>query len=65
VKFDQVFSHLDNSQEKIFQDIRKLVQSALDGFNLTVLAYGQTGSGKSYTMHGSHEQLGVIPRLFQ
>lgn len=65
VKFDQVFSPLDNSQERVFQELRSLVQSALDGSSLTVLAYGQTGSGKSYTMHGSHEQLGIVPRLFQ
>lgn len=28
----------------------------------TVFAYGQTASGKTYTMMGSKDYLGVIPR---
>ena len=35
----------------------------------TIFAYGQTASGKTYTMMGSEDYLGVIPRaihdLFQ
>ncbi|MED6256526.1 Kinesin-like protein kif13b [Ataeniobius toweri] len=33
------------------------------GYNACIFAYGQTGSGKSYTMMGSAEQPGLIPRL--
>lgn len=29
----------------------------------TVFAYGQTSSGKSYTMTGSDEEKGLIPRI--
>ena len=29
---------------------RPLVNSAMNGFNGTLMAYGQTGSGKTYTL---------------
>lgn len=34
----------------LFADIQPFVQSAFDGFNVTVFAYGQTSSGKTHTM---------------
>nr|POF13655.1 isoform 2 of kinesin-like protein kif13a [Quercus suber] len=33
-----------------------------DGYHTCIFAYGQTGSGKSYTMMGTPEQQGLIPR---
>ncbi|KAF2396750.1 kinesin-domain-containing protein [Trichodelitschia bisporula] len=40
-----------------------------EGFHTCIFAYGQTGSGKSYTMMGTPQQPGLIPRtceaLFQ
>lgn len=40
-----------------------------EGYHTCIFAYGQTGSGKSYTMMGTPEQPGLIPRtcedLFQ
>ncbi|ERE82134.1 kinesin-like protein KIF25-like protein [Cricetulus griseus] len=63
------------SQAVVFEDIRPLLISLLDGYNVCIMAYGQTGSGKSYTMlgphseddaaallSGVHEDLGIIPR---
>ena len=38
------------------------VQSAVDGYSVAVFAYGQTGSGKTYTMEGTPEEPGIIPR---
>lgn len=38
----------------IFQDLQPLVQSALDGFNVSIFAYGQTGAGKTFTMVRIH-----------
>jgi hypothetical protein len=31
------------TQFEVFHEVRPLVQSALDGFNVSILAYGQTG----------------------
>ena len=35
----------------------------MDGYNVCVFAYGQTGSGKTYTMMGTEEDRGLIPRI--
>lgn len=51
------------SQEEIFEEAQDLVQSALDGYNVTVFAYGQTGAGKTYTMTGKPDDLGLISRF--
>ena len=51
-----------SSQDQIFEDTKRLVQSAIDGFNVCIFAYGQTGSGKTYTMYGTKERPGITPR---
>ncbi|WOH14306.1 hypothetical protein DCAR_0933825 [Daucus carota subsp. sativus] len=60
--FNQVFSP-SATQEQVFSDMRPLVQSVLDGYNVCIFAYGQTGSGKTFTMSGpdnlTEETLGV------
>ncbi|XP_036438074.1 kinesin-like protein KIF13B isoform X2 [Colossoma macropomum] len=51
-------------QEVVFQCLgESLLDNAFQGYNACIFAYGQTGSGKSYTMMGSAEQPGLIPRL--
>ncbi|KEG08312.1 putative kinesin [Trypanosoma grayi] len=40
-----------------------VVEWSMRGFNACIFAYGQTGSGKTYTMMGSEEHEGIIPRL--
>ncbi|KAL5548234.1 hypothetical protein UlMin_003465 [Ulmus minor] len=65
--FDKVFVP-DASQEVVFEEISQLVQSALDGYKVSIFAYGQTGSGKTYTMMGKPgqpEQKGLIPRSLE
>jgi DNA repair exonuclease SbcCD ATPase subunit len=44
-EFDAAFTEA-STQEQVFEDTRRLVESFLDGFNVCLFAYGQTGSGK-------------------
>ncbi|CAI0374014.1 unnamed protein product [Linum tenue] len=73
--FDSVLDS-NSTQEDVFREVGiPLVQSALAGYNASILSYGQTGSGKTYTMWGppsamvadpspsSHQ--GIVPRIFQ
>jgi kinesin family protein 12 len=43
------------AQQQVYDTvgINELLESALDGYSVTVFAYGQTGSGKTYTMAGN------------
>nr|CCA14324.1 kinesinlike protein putative [Albugo laibachii Nc14] len=63
-EFDHVFD-ASSTQEEIFTEIKPLVTSILDGYNVCIFAYGQTGSGKTHTMAGSIESPGVNTRSLQ
>jgi hypothetical protein len=58
--FDGVFE--PGSQADVFEECRDLVQSAFDGFNVTIFSYGQTGAGKTYTMYGTPCDEGICGR---
>ncbi|KAI4387166.1 hypothetical protein MLD38_005016 [Melastoma candidum] len=63
-EFDRVYGpHV--GQAELFNDIQPFVQSALDGFNVSIFAYGQTKSGKTHTMEGSSNERGLIVRCFE
>ena len=60
--YDLVFNK-NSSQAEVYENTTKiLLNSILNGFNATVFAYGATGSGKTYTMLGTGEQPGIMPR---
>ncbi|TRY86731.1 hypothetical protein DNTS_029013 [Danionella cerebrum] len=69
--YDYCFWSMDEAETGKFagQDVvfeclgESLLDSAFLGYNACIFAYGQTGSGKSYTMMGSSQQPGLIPRL--
>ncbi|CAG03573.1 unnamed protein product, partial [Tetraodon nigroviridis] len=46
----------DDSQNVVFEEVKPLLTSLLDGYNVCIMAYGQTGSGKTHTMVGSQPQ---------
>ncbi|KAL2082167.1 hypothetical protein ACEWY4_021985 [Coilia grayii] len=62
----------EDSQDAVFEEVKPLLTSLLDGYNVCIMAYGQTGSGKTHTMIGSHhgnsaasasgDQEGIIPK---
>jgi hypothetical protein len=64
--FDRV---LTTSQTELFDEIRPVVDCAVDGYNVCVFAYGPTNSGKSYTMQGTVDDPGMtllaIERIFR
>jgi len=37
----------------------------MEGYNAVIFAYGQTASGKTYTLSGSEEEPGIIPRAMR
>lgn len=68
--FDHCFWSMDEKdpkfvdQAKVFECLgRDILGLAYEGYNGCIFAYGQTGSGKSYTMMGTADEKGIIPRL--
>ncbi|THD22598.1 Kinesin family member c3 [Fasciola hepatica] len=57
------------SQLDVFEEIRPLIASCVDGYNVCIMAYGPTGSGKTYTMQGVQKDPGVgmraVSELFE
>ncbi|KAI0145220.1 kinesin-domain-containing protein [Xylariaceae sp. FL1272] len=63
---DRHYAH----QEDVYNSLgEEFLDHNFEGYHTCIFAYGQTGSGKSYTMMGTQQQPGLIPRtcedLFQ
>ncbi|KAF3056301.1 Kinesin-like protein KIF1C [Daldinia childiae] len=63
---DRYYAH----QEDVYNCLgEEFLDHNFEGYHTCIFAYGQTGSGKSYTMMGTPDQPGLIPRtcedLFQ
>uniref|UniRef100_K4AVG4 Kinesin motor domain-containing protein n=1 Tax=Solanum lycopersicum TaxID=4081 RepID=K4AVG4_SOLLC len=52
-------------QVRVFSEIEPIIKSALDGYNACIFDYGQTGTGKTFTMEGTEEFPGVVPRAIE
>eukprot|EP00957_Ditylum_brightwellii_P044438 3371588-Ditylum_brightwellii.AAC.1 len=71
----------ESTQNDLYSKVSSCIDSAVLGYNATILAYGQTGTGKTYSMFGPQisttfkrhrralqlmsSQYGVIPRSIQ
>ncbi|RNE95845.1 putative kinesin [Trypanosoma rangeli] len=54
----------EEEQKQVYKMLAiPVVDWSLRGFNACIIAYGQTGSGKTYTMMGTPNCEGLIPRL--
>jgi len=66
--FNCVFGGVDG-QGTVFEEVKGLIASAIDGHNVCLFAYGQTGSGKTHTMFGGKggtaAEAGIAPRAAQ
>uniref|UniRef100_A0A5S6QZ13 Kinesin-like protein unc-104 n=1 Tax=Trichuris muris TaxID=70415 RepID=A0A5S6QZ13_TRIMR len=53
----------DDRQVDIFNKLgAPMVSDVVKGINCTLFAYGQTGTGKTYSLFGTANELGLIPR---
>ena len=59
--FEDIFTE-KSTQQDVFNEFDRIVESVLVGKNVCIFAYGQTGSGKTHTMQGTKENPGIIPR---
>ncbi|PKA63209.1 Geminivirus Rep-interacting motor protein [Apostasia shenzhenica] len=63
-EFDRVYGpHI--GQGEFFHDVQPFVQSAMDGYNVSVFAYGQSNSGKTHTMEGTNQERGLYQRSYE
>ncbi|KAJ7212101.1 kinesin-domain-containing protein [Mycena pura] len=56
---------VDNTAPLYVAAARPHVHAFMSGYNAVVFAYGQTASGKTYTLSGTPEEPGIIPRALR
>ncbi|KAI4481690.1 hypothetical protein M0804_009211 [Polistes exclamans] len=63
--FTKIFQS-DTTQTEFFDKImRQRINDFLNGHNSTIMSFGTTNSGKTYTLHGTPDQPGLIPRSIE
>ncbi|KAL0491124.1 kinesin-like protein [Acrasis kona] len=58
--FDHVYDMNSNTQDVYNEVLKDMIESTVEGYNVTTFAYGQTASGKTFTMMGTDERPGII-----
>lgn len=59
---DEHYAHQENVYNSLGEEF---LDHNFEGYHTCIFAYGQTGSGKSYTMMGTPDEPGLIPRTCQ
>ncbi|VEL33638.1 unnamed protein product [Protopolystoma xenopodis] len=62
--FNRIFRE-NSTQLDIFNEVRPLIASAVDGHNVCFMAYGPTGTGKTFSMQGTSAEPGISPRAIE
>ncbi|XP_043487856.1 kinesin-like protein KIF20B isoform X2 [Polistes fuscatus] len=63
--FTKIFQS-ETTQSEFFDKIMKQrINDFLNGHNSTIMSFGTTNSGKTYTLHGTPDQPGLIPRSIE
>ena len=62
-RYDGAFGCTETNGDVYASLEKELIESARNGYNVSLLAYGQTGSGKSHSMWGTDTDPGLVPRF--
>lgn len=57
--FDYIFNQ-STLQNEVSEEISMLIDSLINGKNVSVISYGQTGAGKTYTIEGNKQNPGLV-----
>ncbi|XP_068187431.1 kinesin-like protein KIF20A [Antennarius striatus] len=60
--FSKIFRPETTQQQVYEYTMKKMVNEVLQGENRLLYTYGVTNSGKTYTIHGSSQEAGLLPR---
>ena len=64
-QFDHAFAPGTTNETVFSSSAASLVHWAIEGFRCTCFAHGYVGTGKTYTMHGTADAPGIIPRSIE
>lgn len=64
---DHIFGYDDsnNSQEKVFEQIKDKIELLINNNKLSIIAYGMTSSGKTHTIFGDEDNQGILFRSIE
>lgn len=52
------------NQDAVFQECTELIQSVIDGYNISILSYGALHTGRKHTCWGSDDDPGLATKIF-
>ncbi len=61
-KFDHILTAKASQHEVYYKVLHPFLPLVFDGFDLFVVLYGSSEMGKSFTLSGSEESQGILPR---